>query len=106
MNGTMGLRDVDRAPTTLCGPCLKKLAWNIGFDRLRRYRALHAALEELDADETALALRGRIRRLATERLYERDETLAAARRLPRRRDRDEPLALLAADAREERGAER
>lgn len=63
MNGTMGRSDLDRAPVTLCGPCLRKVEWNIGFDRLRRYRAVAASLRRMRCRSESLAYGARIRRL-------------------------------------------
>ena len=41
MNGSNSLPESDARPMHLCPVCLKKLEWNLGFDRLERYRALH-----------------------------------------------------------------
>jgi archaemetzincin len=40
MNGSNHLQETDRQPLYLCPDCLKKLAWNRGFDVTKRYRAL------------------------------------------------------------------
>lgn len=40
MNGSNSLEESDRQPLHLCPVCLKKLAWNRGFDVAARYRRL------------------------------------------------------------------
>lgn len=40
MNGSNSLEELDRQFGELCPVCLRKLAWNIGFDPMKRYRAL------------------------------------------------------------------
>jgi archaemetzincin len=40
MNGSNHLAESDRRPLHLCPSCLRKLQWSIGFDVLKRYRAL------------------------------------------------------------------
>src|SRR5207244_8514374 len=40
MNGSNHLAESDRRPLHLCPVCLRKLQWSIGFDVLKRYRAL------------------------------------------------------------------
>jgi len=40
MNGSNSLRESDRRPIHLCPVCREKLEWNLGCDRLTRYRAL------------------------------------------------------------------
>lgn len=74
MNGTMSLSDVDNAPLTLCGPCLKKLQWNIGFDMLERYRNISNALSTLNITEGQYALATRIDRLKNDDLNDRLES--------------------------------
>ncbi len=63
MNGTMGFRDLEEAPVTLCGPCLHKLEWNLGFDRLARFRAVRTALRDLRCGREAYAYAERIARI-------------------------------------------
>ncbi|MBN1257379.1 MAG: hypothetical protein JXA52_06700 [Planctomycetes bacterium] len=80
MNGTMGLGDLERAPVTLCGSCLKKLQWNIGFDNTRRYRALELALREIDCPREAMVIRTRtLRRIAQSRTITQPRVIMAAR---------------------------
>jgi archaemetzincin len=40
MNGSNSLEELDRQFAELCPVCLRKLAWNIGFDPVKRYRDL------------------------------------------------------------------
>jgi len=40
MNGSNSLIESDSRPIHLCPICLKKLEWNIGFDRVKRYKKL------------------------------------------------------------------
>jgi archaemetzincin len=40
MNGSNDLGETDRAPVHFCPLCDRKLAWNIGFEPLKRYQAL------------------------------------------------------------------
>ncbi|MCU0728053.1 MAG: archaemetzincin [Planctomycetes bacterium] len=42
MNGSNSLDEADGRPLALCPPCLRKLAWNRGFDILARYSRLAA----------------------------------------------------------------
>jgi predicted Zn-dependent protease len=67
MNGTSGFRDLERAPTHLCGPCQKKLQWNIGFDPLARYRAIKRALRHMGCRHDTHVYSRRIHRLEAER---------------------------------------
>jgi archaemetzincin len=41
MNGSNSLDESDRQPLFYCPVCLKKLQWNVGFDVLARYQAMH-----------------------------------------------------------------
>ena len=45
MNGSNSLEEMDRQPAFLCPVCLKKLAWNLGFDVRARYARLRAIYE-------------------------------------------------------------
>jgi len=51
MNGSNSLDELDRQFSELCPVCLRKLAWNIGFDPVKRYEKLGAFYrrEGLDA---------------------------------------------------------
>ena len=52
MNGSNHLAESDRRPLHLCPVCLRKLQWSIGFDVLKRYRALeHVTRADDFADE-------------------------------------------------------
>ena len=44
MNGTNSLGETDASPLCLCPDCLRKLAWNRGFDVRRRHARLAEAL--------------------------------------------------------------
>lgn len=54
MNGSNSLDETDRAPLHLCPECLRKLAWNRGFDVAARFERLAAFLDARGlADEAA-----------------------------------------------------
>jgi len=44
MNGSNSLAETDAQPLHLCPDCLRKLAWNRGFDVAARYRAIRTFL--------------------------------------------------------------
>ncbi len=67
MNGTANIKDVNNAPLTLCGPCLRKLQWNIGFDKLARYKKISNQLAALNISDNNLALAAKINRLEKEK---------------------------------------
>jgi archaemetzincin len=51
MNGSNSLRESDTQPLHLCPVCLKKLAWNRGFDIAGRYGKLLAFFEKENLEE-------------------------------------------------------
>jgi hypothetical protein len=71
MNGTMGFQDIERAPLALCGPCLRKLEWNIGFDRLKRYENIIEAMDEVGLNSETVTYRNKIRRIRSEQYVKR-----------------------------------
>jgi len=59
MNGSNHLRELDSQPLHLCPDCLRKLAWNRGFDVEARYRKLGAFYKQhgLEREATWVARR-------------------------------------------------
>ena len=60
MCGSNSLDESDRRPIFLCPVCLHKLEWNLGFDRLERYRRLKAFFEDCEFEEEAAFCERRI----------------------------------------------
>lgn len=67
MNGSNSLEESDRRPLRLCPPCLRKLAWNTGFDVLVRYAALRDFCREHGLDDEADWTEERMARIRRER---------------------------------------
>lgn len=61
MNGANSLREDDAHPMHLCPDDLPKLEWNVGFDRMERYRKLAEFYEKHGLDEEARWVRDRLR---------------------------------------------
>lgn len=59
MNGSNSLAETDLQPLSLCPTCLRKLAWNRGFDVRERYRRLAAFLDAHGLTEDAAWNRAR-----------------------------------------------
>jgi archaemetzincin len=64
MNGSNSLDELDRQRAALCPECLQKLAWNIGFDVVARYRALRDFYRRESLVDLARFAERRIERLA------------------------------------------
>ena len=63
MNGSNSLDELDRQRATLCPSCLQKLAWNIGFDVVARYRALRDFYRRENLEDLARFAARRLERL-------------------------------------------
>ena len=66
MNGSNSLDESDRRPLRLCPPCLKKLAWNTGFDVLARYGELCGFYQARGLSEEADWVESRMARIRRE----------------------------------------
>lgn len=62
VNGSNDLPEADRSPIYLCPDCLRKLAWNRGFDIAARYRALTKFYRKHGLEAQAKFLEGRLAR--------------------------------------------
>lgn len=63
MNGSNSLEEMDRQPPFLCPVCLKKLAWNLGFDVRARYRTLRAIYADEGLAEQTRWIDARLERI-------------------------------------------
>jgi archaemetzincin len=79
MNSTSGLRSIDQSPLCFCGPCLRKIQWNIGFDKRDRADALYAVAREERWTDVIDELKPRLARLHMEAPGGDGEALFAAR---------------------------
>ncbi|MCZ7648818.1 MAG: archaemetzincin [Planctomycetota bacterium] len=60
MNGSNSLPETDAAPIHFCPVCQRKLAWNIGYDPLKRFDALEAFYRAQGLSEDADWMKARI----------------------------------------------
>jgi archaemetzincin len=67
MNGTNSLEETDRSVAHLCPVCLKKLAFNLGFDVRARYAALQAIFAREGLTEPAAWIRARLAKIGERR---------------------------------------
>lgn len=65
MNGSNSLEEMDRQPAFLCPACLKKLAWNLGFDVRARYARLRAIYETEGLKAQVEWIDSRLRRIGS-----------------------------------------
>lgn len=63
MNGSNSLKESDLRPIHFCPLCLRKLEWNIGFDKLIRYKKLEQFYEKVGFDKEASFILRRIKKL-------------------------------------------
>jgi len=63
MNGSNSLEESDRRPLRLCPFCLKKLQWNRGFDRIKRYERLRGFFEDQHLEPEAAWIKLRLQRM-------------------------------------------
>ncbi len=63
MNGSNSLAEADARPLHLCGLCLRKLAWNRGFDSIERYRRLEAFFRKWKLEKEAQWVAGRLKKV-------------------------------------------
>jgi len=64
LNGSNSLGEADRRPIHLCGPCLRKLAWNRGFDPVDRYRKIETFFRAQKISDEADWIAGRLKKAA------------------------------------------
>ena len=62
-NGSNSLDESDRRPLFLCPVCLRKMEWNLKFDRLTRYRKLRSFFNECELEQEAAFCERRIKEL-------------------------------------------
>jgi archaemetzincin len=75
MNGSNNLTETDASPVHFCPLCDRKLAWNIGFDPMKRYQAMKNFYAKYGLTDEAVWTARRIKQweLITARKTQKDE---------------------------------